>query len=111
MCTPVTSPSTRVLPSPSRVTICVRRHSSAAGAPATRAQAMVVHSARVSPAWSNSDWWAGSVLDEAFIASRMANSTIFTQNTPVSMILATESLVPSRSGLVPVEANITCGGV
>jgi hypothetical protein len=48
--------------------------------------------------------------DVRFIASRTAYSTMFTQKTPVSRMLATLSLVPSRSGLAEVEANITCGG-
>ena len=36
---------------------------------------------------------------------------MFTQNTPVSRILATVSLVPSWSALAEVAENITCGGV
>ena len=43
---------------------------------------------------------AGRCPDETFITSRIAYSTMLTQNTPVSRILPTLSLVPSRSGLV-----------
>ena len=48
--------------------------------------------------------------EEAFMASGMACSTMFTQNTPVSRSCATLSFVSPRSGFAEVEANITWGG-
>ena len=48
--------------------------------------------------------------EDAFITSRIASSTTLTQNTPVSRMLATLSLVSPRSALALVEANMTCGG-
>ena len=110
MCTPTTSPKTAKFASPGNCTIWVSLHSRLAGAFATRAQAICSHSALSIPARANSSSPWGSMVELTFITSRAAYSTTFTQNTPVSRMLATESLVPSTSSLALVEANITCGG-
>jgi hypothetical protein len=62
------------------------------------------------PAFSNSSTSRGQGPEVRFIASFIAYSTMLTQKTPVSRMLATLSFVPSRSGFAEVEANMTCGG-
>ena len=95
---------------PGSCTICVSLHSRLAGAAATRAQGMVSQGALSSPASANSSTSRAHGPELRFIASVSAALTTLTQKTPVSRILATLSLVPSRSGFTEVEANITCGG-
>ena len=46
----------------------------------------------------------------AFMASRCSQEVTLTQKAPVSRMLARVSLVPSRSALAEVVANITWGG-
>ena len=72
---------------------------------------MVSQGVRSTPPRVNSSVSFGQGPDERFIASRAAYSTTLMQKTRVSSMLASESLPRARSGLRPVEANITCGGV
>ena len=71
---------------------------------------MVSHSMRSIPALVNSSVSRSHAPEVTFMTSRISYSTMLTQKTPVSRMLAMLSLVPSRSGLVLVEANMTCGG-
>ncbi len=68
------------------------------------------HSSRAMPAFANSSTARGQGPEVRFIASRIAYSTMLTQKTSVSRMLATLSLVPSRSGFAEVDANMTWGG-
>ena len=62
------------------------------------------------PAASNSLIPAGRAAELAFTWSFIGPSAILTQKTRVSAIWATLSLVPLRSALDEVEANMICGG-
>ena len=86
------------------------RHSSDAGALATRGQSISEQSTFSMPARVNSSSPLSQVPEVVFITSRAAYSTMFTQKTPVSRMFSVLSLPNSRSPFDEVEANITCGG-
>ena len=88
---------------PIRARTSVTRHSSVAGACATRGQSMLSHSAFSTPQATNSSVPRGKWREVSDITCNIASSTMLTAKTPLSRTAASESFTP-------VDENITCGG-